>query len=302
MFAKSRIATSFALALGIISAAMPATAAPNTGSAAHGNNWNGGGNIGWGNNGWGNNGWNNNGWNNNGGGWNQQPQYQTISISIDRYVGNETLPLRQLGNIDQRYNGQTLRSVRVEINPWGQPGQVQLLVNGQVVAAGNTAGKQAVELRPGQWDVFGSEIQTLQLRTVGFVSIDDVELTVSPASYGPGGQPQPQPVCQTIERQLGSQVSFGQLNLNQLFNLGQYQGCRIGSVTFVANTAQGFGQAAVSVNGVEASNRQQVAAWPGTYTLNFWNQPGLGGNAPQIALNLMGQFTVHSVRLNLVRN
>lgn len=293
MSAKSRIVSTLALAFGVMSAALTATAAPLTGAAAHGSGWNSGGNIGWGNNGWGNNGWHNNGW--------AQQQVQTLVISIDRYVGNEILPLRQLGSIDHRYNGHALRSVRVKVHPWSPPAQVQLLVNGQVVDTAHTAGKQAVELRPGHRDVFGQEIQTLQLRTVGLVSIEDIELSlVRPASWGPGGQPQP--VCQPVERQIGAQVRFGQINLNQLFNLAQYPGCRIGSVTFVASTTQGFGQAAVTVNGVEASNRQQVAAWPGTYTLNFWNQPALGANTPQIALNLIGQFTVHTVRLNLVRN
>ena len=302
MCATTRIATSLALVFGLFSVAAQATAAPNTGSAGHGSNWNGGsgGNIGWGNN---------------GGGWNVPTQVDTINIGIDRYVGNEVLPLRQLGNITPQYNGRNLRSVVVEITPWGPPGQVQLLVNGQVVDAGYTNGKQRVELRPGQLNTFGQEIQSLQLRTVGFVSIDDIEVAVErQAGYGPGGpgapgwgngpwQPQPpQPVCQTIERQLNTQVQFGQLSLNTLFNLSQYQGCRIGSVTFFASTAQGQGQAAVSVNGIEATNRQQVAAYPGLYTLNFWNRPQVGGNTPQIALNLMGRFNVQSVRLHLVRN
>ncbi len=298
MHATLRIASSIAVAVGLLSAAAPAFAAPVTNSAAHGNNnWNGGGNIGWGNNGWRN--------------VPPQAQVDTINIGIDRYVGNEILPLRQLGGITPQYNGRTLRSVVVEINPWGPAAQLQLLVNGQVVDSGYTNGKQRVELRPGQVNTFGP-IQTLQLRAIGFVSIDDIEVNVlRQASYGPGQpgwgpnpwQPQPpQPVCRTIERHLNAQVRFSQLSLNNLFNLSQYQGCRIGSVSFVANTAQGQGQAAVSVNGVEATNRQQVAAHPGLYTLSFWNRPQVGGNAPQVALNLMGLFNVQTVRLNLVPN
>src|SRR5690606_32116281 len=102
---KSRIVSTLALAFGVMSAALTATAAPLTGAAAHGSGWNSGGNNGWGNNGWHNNGW-------------AQQQVQTLVISIDRYVGNEILPLRQLGSIDHRYNGHALRSVRVKVHPW----------------------------------------------------------------------------------------------------------------------------------------------------------------------------------------
>lgn len=308
--ATSKIAGSVVLALGVvglglIASALPVSAAPDTYAAAHGS----GSNNGWNNANWNNN-WNN-GWNNGQGpnSWhNQQPQVDTITIDIDRYVSSETLPLRQLGGIGPAYNGRTLRSVVVDLNPWGPQAQVQLLVNGQVVDARATGGKQSVELHPGQSDVFGQEIQTLQLRTVGYASIDDIEINIQRPNggggwnNGPGAGWQPQPNCTTLERTLNTQVRFSQIDLNNLFDLGRYNGCRIGSVSFVASTAAGFGNAALNVNGVEASSRQQVATNQGLYTLAFWNRPATGANAPQVALNLMGQFAVQSIRLNLVRN
>lgn len=284
--------------LGLIASVLPAAAAPETFSAAHGSN--NGWNANW------NNGWRNN-WNNN---WNNppQPQVDTVTIDIDRYVASETLPLRQLGNVGPQYNGRALRAVVVDLYPWGPQAQLQLLVNGQVVDTRSTGGKQSVELRPGQADVFGQEIQTLQLRTVGYASIDTIDLTIDRPNGGGwngggwNGGWQPQPNCVTIERTVNAQVRFSQIDLNQLFDLGRYNGCRIGSVTFVGQTALGYGQAALNVNGVEASSRAQVATSPGLYTLSFWNQPAIGANAPRVALNLMGQFAVQSIRLNLVRN
>lgn len=305
-----RIMRSLAFAAGLIAAAQPALA------GSYGNNtinsvgnWNNPGNSGWGNHGAGNNGWGNNGWGNNGSGnngWNNppQPQIDTVSIDINRYISNEILPLRQLGGIGPHYNGRALRSVVVELANWSPAGQVQLLVNGQVVDSAYTGGKQEVELRPNQADVFGQEIQTLQLRGVGAVLVDDVEINVlRQANWGNGSGGWQQPVaCQSIDRQVNTQVQFGQLNLNTLFNLSQYNGCRIGSVTFIGSTAAGRGQVAVTVNGTEATGRTQVASYPGQYTLSFWNQPAAGNNAPQLALNLMGNFSVQTVRLNLIRN
>ncbi|MEZ5668745.1 MAG: hypothetical protein R3F55_15150 [Alphaproteobacteria bacterium] len=292
MSPKSRIAQALVLATALIGAAAPSFA---HGAGSNSGGWNNGG-------GWSNNGWNNNnggGWNNNGGGWNQQ-RLETVNISIDRIVGNETLPLRQMGNIGNQYNGRTLRSVTVELMPWGSAGQVQLVVNGQVVAAAYSAGKQRIELRPQGADTFGSEIQTLQLRTIGWVPIDDIALSIQGGNGGGGGGWQQPVACQTIERPLNTQVSFGQLDLNNLFNLAQFNGCRISSISLVASTAFGQGQVAGLVNGTEATNRQQVGTYPNQYTLTFWNQPTAGFNAPQLSLNLMGQFTIRAVRLNLV--
>lgn len=290
MFAKP-----FVLAAALISAASPALAWGNGG----GNGWNGGGwhHDNWDNGNWGNGNWGNGNW---GGSWNQppSPQAETFTIGVDRFVGNETLALRQLAGLGGQVNGRTLQSVVVVFNP-GPAARVQLLVNGQVAAEGYSGGKSQLELRPNRnADTFGSEIQTLQLRTIGFASIDDIRINVlRQANWQP--RP-PQLSCQVLERRLNTQVHFGQVSLNELFGLNQLNGCRVGSITLTGYTAAGFGQASAVVNGNEASNRVQVARQPSLYVLTFWSAPATGRNAPQIALNLAGNFVVQSVRLNLV--
>lgn len=288
MFAKSIV-----LAAALFSAASPALA------WGDGNGWN---NNGWhqNNGGWHNNGgWNNGGWNN-GGGWNQPPtpQAETVTISLDRFVANETLRLRQLAGLNAQVNGRRLQSVNVSFNP-GPSARVQLLVNGQVASEGYSGGKSRLELRPnGNANTFGSQIQTLQLRVIGWASIDDIQINVLRQA---NWQPQPPQVsCQTLERHLNTRVSFRQISLNELFSIGQLNGCRIGSVTLTGFTDAGFGQAVVLVNGSAATNSVQVARQPGVYVLNFANAPAAGNRAPQLALNLNGNFMVQSVRLNLV--
>ena len=229
------------------------------------------------------------------------PLIEKVDISVDRFVSNETLPLRQLGNIGQQYAGRTLHAVKVEFHQFGPAGRVELLVNGQVVDAAFSAGQASVMLNPNaNGDVFGQEIQTLQLRTVGVVSIDDVEVQIR-QQFIPPQQP-PQPVCQSVDRQLNAEIRFDQLNLNGLFDMAQYPGCEIDSVTIVGHSAIGGGQVMAEVNGWQASNWTQFSASMGQYTLDLWSDPETGVNAQQVVLNMLGFITVQSVRLNLVQS
>lgn len=238
-------------------------------------------------------------------GWNNQPQplVQTIEIGVDRPAANETFPLRQLGGIGQQYNGRALHAVEVELNGSGPAAQVQLLVDGQVVDSAFTAGQQSVVLNPDpNDDVFGQQIQTLRLRTVGWVAIDDINVELWHQINLPQPQPQPQPVCQAVERQLNAEVRFTQLNLNDLFDLSLYPDCAIDSVTVTGNSAFGGGQASPLVNGWQGGNWTQFAAFPGQHTLDLWSDPVAGPNAQLVALNMMGLFNVQTVRLNLIAN
>ncbi|MEZ5668747.1 MAG: hypothetical protein R3F55_15160 [Alphaproteobacteria bacterium] len=225
---------------------------------------------------------------------------ETIAIDVDRWTHDETFPLRQLGGIGPQFNGYGLEGVKVEIGQLNPAGKVELLVNGQVVDSAFTANQHLVTLYPNpNADVFGQGVNTLQLRTVGWVEVGDIDLVVS--HFGAPPVP-PQPVCQSPERAINSDVNFTQLSLNTVFDLTQYPGCKIDSVTILANSALGGGQTSALVGGWQASAWTQVAAFPGQYTIDLWNDPATGANAQTVALNMMGFFDVQTVRLNLVAN
>jgi hypothetical protein len=236
---------------------------------------------------------------------NSQPALlQTIGIDVDRYAFNETLSLRTLGAIDAGYAGHALHQVIVDLNLGSAGGQVELLVDGQVVDSASTAGQQAVALQPSFAGlVFDQQFHTLELRTVGWVYIDDIDVAIfQPASMPTTPPPPPATVCAPVERQVYTQLAFTQLSLNGLFDLSQYAGCRIDSVTVVARSATGLGQAAPLVNGWQAGDWTEFPSAPGQQTLDFWSDPAAGTGAPQLALSMLGLFTVDTVRLNLVAN
>lgn len=227
---------------------------------------------------------------------------QTVGIDLDRYAFNETLPLRSLGGIDSSYAGHALHQVVVDLNSGSAGGQVELVIDGQVVDSASTTGQQAVALQPSFAGlVFDQQFHTLELRTIGWVYIDDIDVAIfQPASVPT--TPPPPTTCAPVERQVYTPLAFTQLSLNGLFDLSQYAGCRIDSVTVVGRSATGNGQAAPLVNGWQAGDWTQFSSTPGQQTLDFWSDPAAGTGAPQLALSMLGLFTVDTVRLNLVAN
>lgn len=235
--------------------------------------------------------------------WND-PQLETIEVGIDRLVFDEALPLHQLAGLGPQYAGRTLQSIKVKVTPFSGSGEVQLLVDGQVVSTVATTGLQAVYLFPDPSDaILGAQVQTIEVRTIGAVAIDDIEVNVGqPVGFPaePEPQPEPQTACLTLEHALDADVQFTRLNVGELFDLSAYADCRVESISIVARSATGNGRAMARLDGWQNSDWAQISALPGQYTFDFWSDPMVGANAPDIALSFLGIFNVQSVRLTLI--
>jgi hypothetical protein len=54
------------------------------------------------------------------------------------------------------------------------------------------------------------------------------------------------------------------------------------------------------MDGWQNSDWAQISALPAQYTFDFWSDPVIGADTPDLALSFLGMFNVQTVRLNLV--
>lgn len=98
---------------------------------------------------------------------------------INRRVKNTTLPLRRIFGLGRDYNGYRIDAIMVKLGSKKRRGRVKLRVNGHVVDRKSVGNGRVLWLRPGDVDVIGRGLKTLQLEFDGKMFVKDVKIKMT---------------------------------------------------------------------------------------------------------------------------
>lgn len=231
-------------------------------------------------------------------------------IHLNRYITNETLPLRQLAGLGGQYQGYSVESVQVQSRPTGYRAHFDLLLNGRVEASAPAGGPQ-VMLRPRGPTQLGWDVQALRLRVQGTAFVDRIVITVvqdSRPGPGPGPRPPvpprpPTPPPHPGEIVVPLQVNYpvygnGHIELGHYVNVQAYRGYQVMSVEVQGRPSYNNVLVDFLVNGYPAgsaaldrySNRVMIR--PHRHTVIGFDH---------LALQVRGEGSIHTVLLRLRR-
>lgn len=227
----------------------------------------------------------------------QGRQEQKI-VYLNRRVINETLPLRQLAGIDERYRGYAVESVIVDLRGSGPRAEVALLADGRLEdSAYSPQGR--ILLRPQYQSVIGEGLNTLQLDVRGVADIQSITVNlVDNGRIGRPGRPD-----RGLEVPLYvSRRMYGndRLDLTQYIEMNRYRGYRIEALEIEAMPVYFTALADLIINGFNQGPTMQFDRNSYRQTVRPQNAI-LGMGADSLVLYTRGDLDIQRVTLRLSR-
>jgi len=104
---------------------------------------------------------------------------KVLEKSIDRRLKNTTLPLRRIFDLGRDYKGYRIDAVMVKLGAKKRRGRVKLRVNGRVVDRKRAGDGRVLWLRPGDANVIGRGVNSLQLEIDGKMYVRDIKIKMT---------------------------------------------------------------------------------------------------------------------------
>lgn len=219
-------------------------------------------------------------------------------IVLNRRVQNETLALRQLMGLDQKYRGYNVQRVVVDVIRSGPRSLMTLEINGRSEDSVAAPSGQVI-LKTGPMKELGTEVQSLQLAISGNVFINSITVFMKDKDRGGPVRPGREEIVSLAvnNRLLGN----AQLDLTRFIDMHRYNGARIVSVEVDANAAYNQALMDLFVNSVSIGRTQNVDRFLRTYTFQAIRNETLGRSATRLVLSTRGDIDIRAVRLIIVR-
>lgn len=213
-----------------------------------------------------------------------------LFVPLNQYLrGNNILAVRQILNLGPQYRGRSVDSVVLRARTDFGRGQAQLLVNNAPVGFTQTVGTRTQEyyfqLNPGQ-NTLDQAVHTLQISLQGQFTVEGVGVNLARE-------------WETGETRMVRRQFSGRSRLDLAYLFTGFENRPVRSITIVASTAAGRGQAQVCstqgpCSGQPVTVRQQLE----TYQLPT---QGIHGRLGALYVDLMGNFWIESVTVDLDR-
>jgi len=117
------------------------------------------------------------------------PANQVVRVDLNRRYFDETIALRRLLGLDRDYRGYDVRSVNVRLRPHRGRASFDLLADGQVVDQSHRRDGGQIELRPGDENTLGRDLNRLQLAVRGRVYIESISVELRAPRRGEHHRP-----------------------------------------------------------------------------------------------------------------
>lgn len=227
-----------------------------------------------------------------------QPDYgsEVKRVFIGRNIVNETLPLRQLAGIGNRYDGWEVVSVRARTQTTNAGRTVaQLVSDGRVVATQINPGFQ-IDLRPQYRLILGQSAGTLQLGIGGGTFIDTIEIELR--RDGGGYNPPPPPYGQNIEINVYRTVMGNdRIDLTQYIDLQRYRGRVVEQVLVTATARYNSSFINLLINGFNMGQAHFSGGYPQIATFRMNQHLVIGQGADSLVLYTQGDMSVEHVTI-----
>lgn len=226
-------------------------------------------------------------------------------IYLNRRLSNETIPLRQLANIGENYNGYVVKSVVVETNRGMSNGELALLVDGREEDR-SYASQGTIELIPRFATVLGQQIRSLQLAVRGTVNVSSITVNLVEGSRGggvPGRPGRPGNPGRSIEVPLNvARRLIGNDRLDLSYNIDVYnlRGYRVQEILIDATPAYNSALLDVVVGGFSSGRTLQIDRHNTRHSVIPQNAV-IGQGGENIMLINRGDVDIRGVTLRLSR-
>lgn len=221
------------------------------------------------------------------------PGSEQRSVILRQRFINQTISVRRLLGIDNRFNGYSIDSVVVDVHGINVGTQMHMTINGQIrESLLNPLNR--VYFIPRFKAVFGAGVQDLGLYIQGLADIDAITLNMTRPS---DNQPEQVTVPMNIFKRM---YGNDRVELSQYADLTQYNGMRLVALEITGRANAETAAVDVVIDNRNSTNSVELNSVLQTYTV-YPRNVVIGRDAAFIALLNRGDLNIDTVTLKLAR-